>query len=77
MANITITVPDNVLNRVAAAIAARNNYNSLTDGTKAQFVKTVILRWMKAEVIGYEAGLAADAAKEAAFETAKSEISLS
>ena len=77
MANITITIPDAVVPRVLDAVSARNGYNTATDGTKAQFAKAVLVRWLKAEVVGYEKNKASEEAADSAGQLAKNEIAIS
>ncbi len=47
MANITITIPDEVLSRCVDAIAARHNYNADLDGTKPAFAKSQLVVWIQ------------------------------
>lgn len=77
MASITITIPDNVLTRVLDAIAARNGYNSATDGTKAAFAKAIVIKWVRREVIDYEANSAGQTASTSTRTQSESDISLS
>jgi hypothetical protein len=53
MANITITIPDAVVNRVLDAVASRYNWTADL-GTKAQFAKAVLIRLLKDSVKQYE-----------------------
>lgn len=50
MANITLTIPDNMLNRVVDAIASEYHYDASKDGTKAQFAKKVVTDFIKRTV---------------------------
>lgn len=77
MASITITIPDAVLTRVLDAIAARHGYDPLTDGTKAQFAKSVVIGWLKKEVVEHEANTAAASAASTQAAAANSQIVLS
>ena len=77
MATITLTIPDGVLTRVLDAIALRHGYDPLTDGTKAQFAKAVVLKWVKKEVVEQEAGTVAAAASATQTTASNTEITLS
>jgi len=70
MASITITIPNAVKDRVLDAIAARHGYDSGTDGTKAQFAKSVIALWAKRITVEYESSLGG----KLAGDTAEGEI---
>lgn len=61
MAQLTITIPDADLNRILDAFANQFNYNSATDGTKAQFARTQVIRFIRTTVKDSE-GKAAKAA---------------
>jgi hypothetical protein len=50
MANLTLTIPDNVVNRVFDALASEYHYNAITDGTKAAFAKKVVTDFLKRTV---------------------------
>lgn len=62
MATITITIPDNMIDRVVDAVCARGRYSAfLTDGvtpnpqTKAQFAKAQVVMFLRHSTIEYEA----------------------
>lgn len=76
MATISITVPDAVVARVLDAIAAQYGYDATRDGTKAQFAKAILARFMKEVVVAYEATAAGEASRKAAEDKAKTEVSV-
>ena len=76
MAQITLDIPAPVTNRVLDAIAANNNYNAGTDGTKAQFAKVQLVKFLKAQVAQFEGKSAARAAETAANLSVESDIAI-
>lgn len=76
MANITITIPDAVLQRVLDAVAATRNYNPATDGTKAQFARAVLIAWLKGIVVDHEGNVATNNAAASARTTANTDIAI-
>ena len=60
---LTITIPDAVAARIFDALAKRFLYNPATDGTKAQFAKAVLIRYIKDMVKATE--------REAIYQTAE------
>lgn len=54
MATMTITIPDDKATRVINALCAAGDYNPDTDGPKAAFAKTMVIRWMKNMVLSVE-----------------------
>jgi hypothetical protein len=77
MANITITVPDDQVNRILDGIAGAYRYNPATHGTKAQFARAVIARFVKETVKGYEAQTAGETARAAAETSADTTLDVS
>jgi hypothetical protein len=73
MATVTINIPDAVLTRVTTAFTSTRVYNPLTDGTPAQFTKSVVVNFIKSVVVEYEGVVAANTAKA----TATTDIALS
>jgi len=63
MANITITIPDSVVTRVLDAVAVRYEWAPESGLTKAQFAKSVIVKWLKETVKMHEGNLASNAAQ--------------
>lgn len=54
MATMTITIPDAQATRVINALCAAGDYNAETDGPKAAFAKTQVIRWIKNMVLSVE-----------------------
>jgi len=62
MANVTITIPDTVVPRVRAALrAAHPEWDALTDG---EVFKRVVADHVRMLVVGYEQGVAQEAAQD-------------
>lgn len=78
MANIQITIPDAVINRVLDAFAARFNYDTakLENETKGQFAKRMVGVMVKEIVIEEEQKKAANTAYDAARAAATTDISI-
>lgn len=79
MANITITVPDNVANRLLDAIALEYRYteNQLQGETKAQFAKRMLIEdWAKRILKRQEGNAAAEASRATAEAAANSDVSI-
>jgi hypothetical protein len=74
MANIQVSVPDAVINRVLDAFATQYGWKATSGLTKAQFARRVVADFVKAVVKGYEARLAADAARVTAEANADTDI---
>lgn len=70
MATISITVPDPAAPRVLNAVAKAYGYDAARDGTKAEFAKAVVAKFLKEVVAGVEANEAAEAARKTAVENA-------
>lgn len=62
MATVTFTIPNAFATRINDAIATKYNYNPATDGTKADFAKSIVIRYLKGVVMEVEGQLAARAA---------------
>lgn len=75
MANITITVPDNQVDRVLDAIATRFKYNGT--GTKAAFAKAVLINFIIKTVKAVEGQACATAAIQTANAAVDSQVTLS
>lgn len=76
MAAITLTIPDNVVNRVLDAIAANNNYQNGGE-TKTQFAKRKMIDYLKDNVKNYEATTAVNLARKTAVTAVEAEIQIS
>lgn len=74
MAVLTITISDAVANRVTDAICIRRGYDPLKNGTKAAFVKSLVIDFLKAEVSAQETGTAAALASIAAAQSVLTDI---
>lgn len=68
MAIVSFDIPNGFAVRANNAIAAKYGYNADIHGTKAEFAKAVITRWIKEQVLSHEAEIAAGQAR-AALET--------
>jgi hypothetical protein len=83
MAQITINIPDAQLTRVINGFAGFHLYSAtLGDGTanpqsKAAFAKDKLIESIKQAVANYEAKVAVDEARQAAFDSAHTGITLS
>lgn len=83
---LCVTVPDPVDARVLDGVAGQYKYQAtIKDAggatipnpeTKAQFVKRVIRGFVKQSVVAYEAGVAAETARQNAVDQATSDIEL-
>ena len=79
MANIQITIPDNVVNRLLTAISSEYNYdlNKLNAETEAQFAKRMLIeKWAKDILRRQEGRTAGMIAQSAAEASADSEVSI-
>ncbi len=76
MANVTITIPDAVVDRVLDAIAGTYGYNPLLDGTKAQFGKKQLANFAKRTVRDYEAVRDSNLSYNQAIAAVESEINI-
>jgi hypothetical protein len=68
MAQISITIPDNQIQRIIDAVSAYYLYQATIGGvsnpeTKAQFTKRMVVEYLKGIVLASEGQVAADAAK--------------
>jgi len=63
MANITINIPDQHIQRILQAFTA-NGYNPQADGTKAEYTKQKIIQYIREVTIAYESSLAIKSARE-------------
>lgn len=82
MAQIVVTVPDAVLQRVLDAFAAAYGYQATIDGspnpeTKAQFARRMVRQYVKNTVVAHEAEQAAITARQTAADAANTDIVLS
>lgn len=87
MAQVVIDVPNAVAQRVLDAVCYLNGYtDQVSDGqgglvsnpvTKAQFAKQQAAKWLKDNVVAYEANIAANTARDTAIAKANSEVILS
>jgi len=77
MANITIQIPDAVLQRVLDAFAGNYNWTDQLGVTKAQFARQKVQEFIKENVKAFEAQKAAEEARQTAITTVESEIVLS
>lgn len=76
MATLTINIPNEVVDRVQDALCTRFGYDPLVDGTKTQFAKKQVARWIKEQVKEHEANTAGATASASAASAAESEITL-
>ena len=76
MAQIILDIPAGVTTRVLDAIATNNGYNAGRDGTKAQFAKAQLVKWMKAQVAQCEGKAAAVAAETTANLSVETDIAI-
>ncbi len=77
MATITITIPDAVAPRVLDAVTGTFASDFVASGlTKAQYVKSYIVKDLKSIVRAYEAGLASSTAADSATAAVEQEIQL-
>lgn len=78
MAEIIITIPANIFNRVIDGVADTEHYdaNKLESETKTQFAKRMVIRYISSAVKKSEAGIAVSTARELAFKKAKTDINL-
>jgi len=54
MSSITLSIPDALSTRVVNGFCGLNNYNAATDGTKAEFMRKVLLQKIKRDVLEWE-----------------------
>ena len=76
MADITITIPDAVALRVLDAFAFHFGYDPLTGGTKLQFAKARVMRFIKDVALAYERKIAAENAAASAAASVEADITL-
>lgn len=67
MAQITITIPDDKVDRIRDAFAAEFNWSPSLGVTKTQFTKDKVIEYTKQVTRNYEAGIAADIATQAKY----------
>lgn len=77
MAQITINIPDAVVSRVLDAMAARHGWTAESGQTKAQFVKSVIIKQLKDAVKSHEGNVAVQSATEVTNAAVDADILLS
>lgn len=77
MAQISLTIPDAQLTRVIDAVAAVHGWTQGSGLTKPQFAKQVLRDILASTVQSYEGEQAGAAARVAAEQKARSEISIS
>jgi hypothetical protein len=77
MADIVITIPNEVVDRVLDAFVATYFYNPDEDGTRAAFAKACVIKYIRKVVVDYESEQAARSAKQTAIITAETDIALS
>jgi len=63
--DIIFTIPDAEVQRVIDAVAGSFGYNPATDGTKGQFTKQHVVKFLKQTTKNYEANQAANVAARA------------
>lgn len=63
MANITVTIPDDKIQRIIDAFAAEFGWTTESGLTKAQFTKQQVIEYIKQVTRNYEANLAASTAR--------------
>lgn len=76
MAQVTLTVPDGVKDRVFDAVAATKGYNAAQHGTKAQFTKSIITNFLKDIVKSYEGSEAGRIAQQNACNAVDTDINI-
>lgn len=76
MATTTLNIPDPILPGVLDDFAAAKGYNPATDGTKAQFLKSQMIQFVKNIVVEYRANAAANTAAASARTTATTDIAI-
>ncbi len=92
MAVISITIPDTLVTRVVNGVAYQNGWTAQVPDpnwegpgpaplvpnpvTRAQYARQVIKEWVKANVVAYEAVIAAESARAAARDQALNDITL-
>lgn len=54
MASITLTIPDALNTRVINGFCGLNGYNAEVDGTKAAFMRKILLAKIKRDVLEWE-----------------------
>jgi len=83
MTQITITIPDNITNRVINGFAKRYNYSPTLDNgdpnpeTKVQFAKRMLIAYIKQAVTEAEVQDASNTAATSASQSVENEIVLS
>lgn len=76
MATVSVTIPDAIAPRVLNAICTAYNYDAAKDGTKPQFAKAVVARFLQEVTTAVEANAAAEAARKTAAEAVASEVAI-
>ena len=86
MATLSITIPDPIKDRVLLGFTAASGYQEEVDDgtgtmipnpqTRAQYAKEVLKALVKSRVVAYESEIAGVSAREAAQQTAESEIDI-
>jgi hypothetical protein len=76
MAQILITIPDTVLQRVLDAVAAEDGWDAASGLTKAQFAKRVLLGELRERVRRHETKLAQESAAATVRASVEQEILL-
>jgi len=74
MATVSITIPDAVVDRVLAAVCSQLHYIPDIHGTRVQFAKAQLAKWIKDIVKAYESAAAASAAGQAAAQSVEEQI---
>lgn len=87
MAQITITIPDEILQRVLDGIAGQHGYQTMIEQpegepipnpeTKAQFAKRMMINWALQSIMAWESLQASEVARLAAITDAEQDIQLS
>lgn len=73
MAQITITVPPAIENRVLNAVARQNGWTPAHPQTRLQFVKTLLINRIKSDFITFEGQAEAETARKTAESTARTD----
>lgn len=64
MANITLTIPDDKVQRILDAFAAEFGWTTESGVTKAQFTKAQVIEYIKQVTRNFEANVAANTARQ-------------
>ena len=81
MATLTLTIPNAQLSRVADAISTKFGYtgfeaDGITPQTKQEFVRKILIKYLKRNVAEHEAGTAGAAAFNAALADVETNVSI-